>query len=117
MIVQILDDLEEFRISGNEDRLPELSGLSRSLPVVYALEVYPPETGTRLRDCLRESRHDPQAARQAWDLIDASGSGSYMLVELEHYRSLAIAALSSVQPFAPAGERLASLIPKFDLQR
>jgi geranylgeranyl pyrophosphate synthase len=116
IIVQILDDLEEFRTPGNTDGLPELSGLGRSLPVVYALEVYPLETRIRLRDCLRESRHDPQAARQAWDLIDGSGAGSYMLVELERHRSMALAELHSAQPLAPAGERLASLIPKFDLK-
>jgi geranylgeranyl diphosphate synthase, type I len=115
LLVQILDDLDDFRSPNVADSLPALSSLSRSLPLAYALEVYPEEIGVRLRDELRASRLDPQGARHTWELIEGSGAAMYMLAEMERHRTKALIALQRANPLEPAGEQLASLIPKFDL--
>jgi geranylgeranyl pyrophosphate synthase len=116
LLVQVLDDLEDFNSPKGTDSIPDFSINSRSLPLAYALEVYPEEKSLRLRNELRVSFQDHQAAQKIWDLIEESGAGMYMLVEIERQRSQALEALRHVDPLEPAGEQLASLIPKIDLE-
>lgn len=116
LLIQILDDLEDFRSPDGTDALPAISSLTRSLPLAYALEVYPKEIRVRLREKLRASVQDPSAARETWDLIEDSGAGLYMLAEMERHRSQALAALQCANPLNPASEELASLIPQIEFQ-
>ncbi len=116
LLIQLLDDLEDFHSPNGTDALPDLSALTRSLPLAYALEVYPKEIRVRLREELLASVQNPGAAQEAWDLIEGSGAGLYMLAEMERHRSQALAALQRVNPLDPAGEELASLIPQIEFQ-
>lgn len=61
MLVQLGDDLQAlWRPRGRDD----LITASRTLPVVYALTVAPPETRTHLRALLRRALEDPVALRE-----------------------------------------------------
>ena len=113
ILVQILDDLEEIQPC----RVNELSRLDegqrnimRSLPVVYALEVYPPSISEHLRICLKNIHSTSDAFSEAIDLINHSGAVLYVETEIERHREEALAGLNQAQAISPSCEILGSLI-------
>lgn len=117
ILVQILDDLEEVKKSGDEHRKVLKPNIGRSLPVVYAREVLPEAEGQQLRACLGSAWQDPEKAQEALDLIDHSGAVLYILTEIEAHRERALAALREANPQPEAGHQMISLVsdlaPKF----
>lgn len=110
MLVQVRDDLEDLMADPEDQTDPRLLATSRSLPVVYALEVSPPNVRSRLLDCLQRSAADEDAAREAWNLVDESGAALYVVAEMEQHRSQAMRALEQAQANPAARERLLGLV-------
>lgn len=110
VLIQILDDLEEFKpVIGVKKKRSE-SGILKSLPVVYAMEVYPPSVRDHLRKCLIASGDNGTAYQEAIDLIDQSGAVLYVETEIEHHRSAAMDGLAQADPRPKFGDILNSLL-------
>jgi geranylgeranyl pyrophosphate synthase len=111
LLVQILDDLEDYQVDESM-QLPLLmnSDSRRSLPVVYALNMYPPATRQLLLQDLQQAKEDRQSAQEAWDLIEACGAGLYVKMEIENHHQKALQALDLAQPLPPARQELIDLL-------
>lgn len=109
MLVQALDDLEDYRESGIAFRGISFQVLRRSLPVIYALDVLPEQEAALLIKDLKQSE-DESSARAAFTRIEKSGASLYILTEIERLRDLARTSLECAQPLAPADEALYSLL-------
>jgi geranylgeranyl pyrophosphate synthase len=110
LIVQILDDLEDFRSGDGENIVAHFAEKNYSLPVVYALEMYPSSQRSRLKAALGAAVGDAEEARIAWDLIEQSGAALYLLAELENHQKMALAALEGIVPESPELVHLMTLI-------
>jgi geranylgeranyl pyrophosphate synthase len=108
VLVQIYDDLEEIDHIEVKGEHGNSSGIKRSLPVVYALETLPQGKADYLVDCLANLS---DTADEIVELIDQSGAGFYIDIEIQKHRNEAILALNKVEPLSPAGEKLLALLP------
>lgn len=106
MLIQILDDLEEFKPGIGVAQGGNKSGILKSLPVVYAMEVYPPSVRDHLRKCLIASGNHDNCYAEAIELIDQSGAVLYIETEIEHHRSEAMDGLSRADPQPEFGKIL-----------
>lgn len=111
LLVQVLDDLEEYQ-KQNDRQLPRLlsSGNKRSLPIVYALNMYPSSKQRLLLNSLNRAPQDHQMAQDAWNLIEASGAGLYVKIEIDRHHQKALDALDLAHPLSPARDELYSLV-------
>jgi len=109
-LVQIRDDLQDLQPFQSSDLSTWRRKLSHSLASVYALEVLPQLERERLQECLAAVPFDLQVVENALHLIDQSGAGLYLLVEMERHRSLGLAALERTSGRPPAIEILASFL-------
>ncbi len=110
LIVQILDDLEDFQSVEGQGLTARFAEKNYSLPVVYALEMHSPILGSRLKAALDAAAGDQREAQVAWDLIEQSGAAMYLLAELDRHRKLAVNALKVGVPELPARRQLIDLI-------
>jgi geranylgeranyl pyrophosphate synthase len=110
ILMQILDDLEEWKILQGQDHHGELRDLSRSLPAIYALEVHPPSSCEYLKECLRSIGKRPGALEEARKMINESGAPLYLETEIERHREDALTGLERAAPLSPAGEMLSALL-------
>jgi geranylgeranyl pyrophosphate synthase len=110
VLIQILDDLEDWSLLQRHGEGPNLSKLRQSLPVLYALEVYPPSVRKRLRYCLRSSGQHQEILDELLQLINESGAVLYIETEVERQRESALAGLGQAAPQAPAAQMLISLL-------
>lgn len=110
LVIQILDDLDEFQHPIDEEFLRRIPGMRHSLPIVYALEVLPEPVQSQLKEVLGVAPASMESARQTLDLIEASGAALYMAAEMERHRSMALEALSQAAPLPPAGQILADIV-------
>jgi geranylgeranyl diphosphate synthase type I len=116
VLIQVLDDLDDLH-GLSAASLPEKgNGIFHSLPVVYALDVSPKPTHKRLKECLHEASHDPQASLEAYKIIENSGVVLYIMTEIEHHKKKAHECLGLANPRSPAGEQLVELINRMDSQ-
>lgn len=109
-LIQIRDDLGDVTPAhavGSFSWKPEIR---RSLPVVYALQVFPQPLGARLRQSLQAAPHSFQAAEEALDLIEQSGAALFISLEVDRHRRLALEALAQAMPQPAAAEMLIALI-------
>ncbi len=112
ILKQILDDLEDIQPPAEGQGLRSWPDIARSLPVVYALSVFPPEETARLRQVLREGGRDPQAGGEAYRLLEKSGAALYLSMEIERYRSQAVEAARQAGGEAEATRALIAIIEK-----
>ena len=110
LVIQLLDDLDDVRSPEGTGEPGQKPALARSLPVVYALEVFPTAQRKRLRELLRVAADDTLAAHQAIDLIDQSGAAIYIMAEVERHKALASKSLENTESISPAKEKLLSLL-------
>lgn len=110
LIIQLLDDLDDVRSPPGTETPGQKPELSRSLPVVYALEVISSTERERLRECLRDAPIDSSAAQEALGIIDNSGAVTYMMTVLDREKALAADALKNANPTHPAGEELSLIL-------
>lgn len=105
-LLQILDDLMDIQSLPEMVRRGEPVDVYRSLPVTYALEVYPSEQRNHLVHLIQPARSDCQAAEELLALIEEGGAALYLAVEIERYRQLASESLAQADPQSPAGDIL-----------
>jgi geranylgeranyl pyrophosphate synthase len=114
VLLQIHDDLADLGEMRNGDKKPLLKGLKRSLPVVYALEVFPEEAKAHLLECLMIAAQDKDATRDVLTLLDRSGAALFLKIEIERRQALARAALDAAKPDPSLQESLFSFTSKLE---
>lgn len=93
VLVQLSDDWQALR----EPRsLGDLTTLGRTLPVVYALEVTPPESRERLHTLLRAVADDPATLPQLQAALVDSGALHYSALQAARQHYLARKSLLSL---------------------
>ena len=110
LLIQILDDLEDIQFLSQPTSPNRLDKLTRSLPIVYATEMYPPNKSEELKTHLRRALDDHQSAIKAVQLIEDSGAVIFILAEIERYRKIASEHLIAAEALSPAREILLSYL-------
>lgn len=110
VLIQVLDDLAEWQDSEEKPKLNIRDNISRTLPVIYALEVMPPTDRFRLREILQEQEGDERLSKEFRDLVEGCGAPVYMMTEIEHHTNLAKIGLEHAAPLHPAGKNLVTLL-------
>lgn len=109
-LIQILDDLKDIQSLPASVTRGEPVDIRRSLPVIYALEVYPEAQRAELAGLLQPAMQDPQAAEELLGMVEEGGAALYLAVEIERYRQMASEILKQAAPQSPAGEILHSML-------
>lgn len=109
-LVQIRDDLQDLQPPQAAELPAFARRLNHSLATIYALEVLPQEQRQRLQGYLAALPFDTQALENTLRLVDQSGAGLYLLVEMERHRSQGLAALEQTSGQPQAIEILASFL-------
>jgi geranylgeranyl diphosphate synthase type I len=110
ILIQILDDLEEVKSLQDHRSSGHWAEVRRSLPVIYAMDVYPKSIRDRLRDCLSMAHESSEAAEEALELVTKSGAVLFIQTEIEHHGFEARSGLIQAAPLSPAGELLNSFL-------
>jgi competence protein ComQ len=93
MLLQVLDDLKDYKDLSQMKRSVDCRALSRSLPAVYVREVCPDTVRDRFDQLLQCVDDDPESIDDLTQVIEENGGTLYLLVELDKYRDLALAGL------------------------
>jgi geranylgeranyl pyrophosphate synthase len=93
LLLQVLDDLKDYKDLGQEARIHDVRALSRSLPAVYVREVCSETIRDRLDQLLVGIGSNPGAVSALTQIIEENGGTLYLLVELDKHRDLALAGL------------------------
>ena len=109
ILIQILDDLEDYQGSGEGFGKVDTHVIRRSLPVIYALEVLPEQETILLEEELGQALNH-QAAEAAYKRIEKSGATLYIITEMERLRSQARTSLERAQPEQPADKVLYNML-------
>jgi geranylgeranyl pyrophosphate synthase len=110
MFIQILDDLEDFHgLQGSSTPIKWMT-LKRSLPVVYALQMYSGSNERQLRQYLNDASGDNEAAEEAIALLEGSGVVVYLISEMARHRNQAIENLEQAEPQPEAAEFLETFV-------
>lgn len=109
ILIQILDDLEDLNGLVNNHLPTKFSLLSRSLPLVYALNVLPKTERELVRQILESHQSTTQDGMRLFEIVEESGAVLYLLAEIDHYRSFALEKLTQAVPAEPAREALEKL--------
>lgn len=112
MLIQVLDDLDDIRLLREKLHPTQLGKITRSLPVVYALEVSPSELRARLESYLDSATQDQDAAAELVKLLDQCGSAMYVQLELEKHRAGCLNALDKANPPTEIKDKLEALVRK-----
>jgi len=110
MLIQILDDLEDFHDLQSSSTSIKWTTLKRSLPVVYALQMYSGSNERQLRQCLNDASGDNKAAEEAVALLEGSGVVVYLISEMARHRDQAIKNLEQANPQQVAAEFLETFV-------
>jgi geranylgeranyl pyrophosphate synthase len=110
ILKQILDDLEDIQPRGSSYSMHPWPTIARSLPVVYAMSVFPQEQRDHLRLSLQNTAQSQTAAQDAFRLLEQSGAALYLSIEIERQRDLAIEAIQSAVIEIGAAQPLISLV-------
>jgi geranylgeranyl pyrophosphate synthase len=110
VLKQILDDLEDIQPPGSSTSMHSWPDIAKSLPVVYAMSVFPQEQRDRLRLSLQNTSKTQAAAQDAFHLLEQSGAALYLSIEIERQRELAIEAIQRAVAGPDAAQPLISLV-------
>jgi geranylgeranyl pyrophosphate synthase len=110
VLKQILDDLEDIQPPDSFHSMHPWPNIAKSLPVVYAMSVFPQEQRDRLRLSLQNTSQSQAAARDAFLLLEQSGAALYLRMEIERQRDLAIEAIQRAVTGSDAAQPLISLV-------
>ena len=110
ILIQMMDDMEDIRLLRDKLHSVQTGKVARSLPVIYALEVSPPELCVRLQGFLDSAAQSQDAVAEMVNILDQCGAARYVLVEMEKHRSMAIQALTHANPAREPGFKLAALV-------
>lgn len=106
LLMQILDDLEDLQFLTQPAAPISMQKLRRSLPVIYTLQMVPPEVKERLLASLQYAASNARAAEVSSQIIEASGAVIYLLSEIERHKKLAADQLTHANAQSPAREIL-----------
>ena len=110
LLIQILDDLMEFRYMASSPEKKKVRSLRRSLPVVYTLEVCSEEERNRLNGLFVADYLLPEHIEEIVAAIEGNGGVLYMLMELDRHRQLALDGLKRAKvPGSMKGKFIALL--------
>ena len=110
ILLQILDELEELRQLKCSNSPEAWLKFSRSLPVIYALEVLPASSAEQLQENLRIASENREAADESLEMIEQSGAALYIEAEIERQRVNAAQGLAQASTLSPAGQKLHALL-------
>ena len=110
LLLQILDDLQDFKELSESHRLANPRSLSRSLPAVYMREVGSPQARERFDALLPQAHANPAAVAELVEIIEQNGGVLYLLIELEKHYDLALAGLDAAGAPSLAREALVSAL-------
>jgi geranylgeranyl pyrophosphate synthase len=106
LLMQILDDLEDLQFLTQPAVPVEMEKLTRSLPVIYTMQMISPAAKEQLQTHLLNAPNDPQAAADAAHMIEENGAVIYLLSEIERNKGLAVDHLTKARAQSPAREIL-----------
>lgn len=112
LLIQILDDLEEFKNLHNLNTELEWKNIRKALPVIYTLEVVQEPVKTQYIDCLNRAHLDPLAVDEVIRIMEECGIVIYLLAEIERNSNSALARLDSAGPETNAAQFLAGMIER-----
>jgi hypothetical protein len=72
LLLQIMDDLDDWHTSKMSDQVSDLKWLAKSLPATYACEVLPEKKANELRNCLDKRINISESVTDALQLITDS---------------------------------------------
>ncbi|TEU11873.1 MAG: hypothetical protein E3J21_22545 [Anaerolineales bacterium] len=107
VLIQICDDFEGL---WNPQGRSDLAAGKRTLPVIYALTVAPPNVREHLERLLVKANGEREAEEEARGVITELGAPHYLLIEAQVRRRRAEAALRSTGKFSFAHRRLMTLL-------
>ena len=110
LMIQIRDDLEDFKQLKEIEQPNNGFEILGSLPLVYVKDVLPAAESERLVAISKKASVDQAAMTELMDTIDSSGGGVYILAELKRHGLKALAVLENVNPQEPAGSELRGII-------
>ena len=93
LLLQVLDDLKDYKDLSQRERIVDSRILSRSLPIVYVREVCADSVRERFDQLLSQAASDPDAVSALTQIIEENGGTLYLSVELEKFRDLALTGL------------------------
>lgn len=107
VLIQMCDDFEGI---WNPQGRSDLAAGKRTLPVIYALNVAPPNVREHLEQLLVKATVEQEAEEKARRIITALGAPHYLLIEAQIRRRRAEAALCSTGKSSPACRQLMALL-------
>jgi geranylgeranyl pyrophosphate synthase len=110
LMLQILDDLDDFQLFLNSGEITSIIFLERSLAAAYAYDVLPDRSKEEIVRLSRAGAPGEEYADKLIDILDDCGAGLYMVAELEKHYEYGMASLSEAQPVSPALEKLEAII-------
>lgn len=115
VMLQILDDLEDFQtyLESRESAIP--GNLRKSLAIAYANSVLSEPEKERLWSLTLRDYPVLEGGDELIELLDGCGSGLYMVASLDKHYGMGIASLADANPIHPAGQQLEDLIQKIKL--
>jgi geranylgeranyl pyrophosphate synthase len=112
VLIQILDDLDDLDPENFVDLIDNRDRLYSTLPFVYTLDVSSSEEREELLDSMESKEIDKESFSEIVNLMDKSGSGIYILAEIERRRNKALESLHKADPNSPAREKLTARLDK-----
>jgi geranylgeranyl pyrophosphate synthase len=110
LLLQVLDDLQDYKELSESHRLANPRSLLRSLPAVYMREVASPQAKDRFDALLLQAHTNPAAVIELTQIIEQNGGVLYLLVELDKHYDLALAGLDAAGVRSLAREALVSAL-------
>jgi geranylgeranyl pyrophosphate synthase len=110
LMLQILDDLEDYNFLLDSKIVPDQLSLKKSLAAAYANEVLPDTKKEHFDRLVHSNPSDSGTIEDLVNILDECGAGMYMVVELKKHFDLGINALNSAEPASPSGEYLEGIL-------
>jgi geranylgeranyl pyrophosphate synthase len=106
MMLQIRDDIDDLKLLMEEGTSDLPANIQRSLAFSYAMEVLPDKDKSQLNDLIEFNSLESESINPIIALLNQSGTGLYLLAEMEKHYELGAKALEGAGPSSPVGETL-----------
>jgi geranylgeranyl pyrophosphate synthase len=110
MIIQVLDEMEDWHVLTTGGDTSGIKKLSSSLPILYTFHVVPEAIQFDLKKKIEEFTKDAKVVDDIVCEVNRNGATVYILTELERHNHLARTALQNAEPEPSAGDKLLSLL-------
>jgi geranylgeranyl pyrophosphate synthase len=109
-LIQLRDDLAWIQGLGEGNSNPDPKDVLHSLPVVYGLEVSPPDQRSAILEIVQKPEIDRVEAQKLTSILDSTGAVLYIMMELARLKQAGLEALAQTNAAPPAREFLAQTI-------